>query len=214
MTDPTATCPNCGATIRFGWSHAVQTSCPFCQSVLVRGDVDLKRVGVTGDFPATSSPLQIGTTGAFQGRQFTVVGRVVYAYDRGSWNSWHVRLDGASAWISDARGEYAFLVEQPAGATVPTLDQLHLGGNFVWDRRIYKLMSVTRVRYRAVEGDLPFATWDRHEATLADLDANDGHIAMVDYHTDPAAVYLGEWTTFDDLHLEQLRELSGWPLPQ
>ncbi len=217
MTTPSATCPNCGAAIQFEWSRAVQTSCPFCHSILVRGDVDLKTVGTVGDLPATSSPLQIGTTGSFRHRKFAVVGRVVYQYERGSWNDWHVRLDdGASAWLSDARGEYAFSIEQPAGGGgggAPTVEKLHIGGNFVWDRRIYKLMAVTRARYGAAEGELPFTTWDRHEATLADLDANDGHIATVDYRSDPAAVYLGEWTTFDDLNLERLREIDGWPLP-
>jgi len=214
MTAPTATCPNCGATIRFDWSHAVQTSCPFCQSVLVRDDVDLKTVGTVGDFPATSSPLQIGTTGMFGHRRFSVVGRVVYEYDRGSWNQWHVRLDdGGSAWLSDARGEYAFYVDA-AGGEIPGLDQLHIGGNFVWERRIYKLMAVTGVRYRAAEGELPFTTWDRREATLADLDATDGHIATIDYRDHPPALALGEWTRFDDLHLERLREIDGWPLPE
>jgi hypothetical protein len=215
MTTPTATCPNCGAAIRFDWSHAVQTSCPFCHSVLVRGDVDLRTVGTVGDFPPTSSPLQIGSTGSFHHRSFAVVGRVVYEYERGTWNDWHVRLDdGGSAWLSDARGEYAFSVEQPSGGAAPALDALRLDGNFVWDHRIYKLMSVTRARYRAAEGELPFTTWDRHEATLADFDANDGHIATVDYRGEPAAVYLGEWTAFDDLHLAQLREIDGWPLPR
>jgi Domain of unknown function (DUF4178) len=213
MTESTASCPNCGATIRFDWSHAVQTSCPFCSSVIVRGDVDLTTVGTVGDFPATSSPLQIGATGAFQHRHFSVVGRVVYEYERGSWNHWHVRMDdGMSGWISDARGEYAFSREV-TGREAPSPDQLHIGGNFVWDRRIYKLMAVTRVRYRAAEGELPFTTWDRHEGTLADLDATDGHIATIDYRAQPPALYLGEWTRFGDLNLQHLREIEGWPLP-
>ncbi|HEX8726814.1 MAG TPA: DUF4178 domain-containing protein [Gemmatimonadaceae bacterium] len=213
MTEPTTACPNCGAAIRFDWSHAVQTSCPFCHSVIVRGDVDLKTVGTVGDFPATSSPLQIGTTGAFHQRPFAVVGRVVYEYERGSWNEWHVRFhDGAGAWLSDARGEYAFTVEM-AGATVPTAEQLHIGANFAWQGRIYKVMAVTPVRYRAAEGELPFTTWDRHDATLADLDASDGHIATIDYRAQPPALALGEWVRFDDLELDNLRQMDGWPLP-
>jgi len=213
MTAPPATCPNCGAAVQFAWSQAVQTTCPYCRSVLVRGDVDLRTVGTVGDFPATSSPIQLGTTGVFRHRRFAVVGRVVYEYERGSWNEWHVRLDGgASAWLSDARGEYALTIETP-GLAVPARDDLHVGGNFVWDHRIYKLMSVTVARYGAVEGDLPFTTWDRREATLAELDANDGHIATLDYRDAPPALCLGEWMTFDDLHLDRLRELDEWPRP-
>jgi Domain of unknown function (DUF4178) len=217
MTAPTTACPNCGAAIHFAWSQAVQTTCPYCQSVLVRDQVDLKRVGSIGDLPPTSSPIQLGTTGVFNRRRFSVVGRVVYVYDRGSWNEWHVRFDGAgeadgSAWLSDARGEYAFTVAT-AGRETPPLDQLHLGANFVWDHRIYKLMSVTVARHGAVEGDLPFTTWDRREATLAEFDANDGHIAMLDYRAQPPALSLGEWTTFDALRLERLRGIDGWPRP-
>ncbi len=213
MTAPTVTCPNCGAAIRFEWSGAVQTTCPYCKSVLVRDDVNLKTVGTVGDFPATSSPIQIGTTGSFRHRRFAVIGRVVYEYDRGSWNDWHVHLDdGTSAWLSDARGEYAFSIKT-ATAEAPTLEKLRVGSNFVWERRIYKLMAVTKARYRAVEGELPFTTWNRREATLVDLDATDGHIATIDYRDQPPAVYLGEWTTFDDLHLARLRAIDGWPLP-
>jgi Domain of unknown function (DUF4178) len=213
MTTPTTTCPNCGAAIHFEWSRAVQTSCPFCHSVLVREDVNLKTVGTVGDFPATSSPLQMGAGGAFGHHRFSIVGRVVYEYERGSWNDWHLRLDdGTSAWLSDARGEYAFSAEQ-TGGVAPSLEQLHIGGSFAWGGRIYKLVSVMKARYRAVEGELPFTTWNRREATLADLDATDGHIATIDYRDDPPALYLGEWTTFDDLHLDHLREIDGWPLP-
>lgn len=213
MTMPAATCPNCGAAIQFAWSNAVQTTCPYCQSVLVRGDVDLRTVGTAGEPPVTSSPLQLDTTGVFREHRFVVVGRVVYEYDRGSWNQWYVRLDdGAGAWLSDARGEYAFTVETP-GLSLPGLEQLHVGANFAWERRIYKLMSVTKARHRAVEGELPFTTWDCQQATLADLDANDGHIATLDYRTTPPSLHLGEWTTFDDLRLNHLRELAGWPLP-
>lgn len=211
------TCPNCGAAIHFAWSQAVQTICPYCKAVLIRDQMDLKRVGTVGEMPATSSPIQLGTTGAFHRRRFTVVGRVVYAYDRGSWNEWHVRFDDAgeadtSAWLSDARGEYAFAVAT-TGQETPPLDRLHPGANFAWAQRIYKLTSVTTAQYASAEGELPFTTWDRREATLAQLDANDGHIATLDYRGQPPALLLGEWATFDGLELDRLREIDGWPRP-
>ena len=212
------TCPNCGAAIHFAWSQAVQTVCPYCKAVLIRDQMDLKRVGTVGEMPATSSPIQLGTTGAFHRRRFTVVGRVVYAYDRGSWNEWHVRFDDAgeadtSAWLSDARGEYAFAVAT-TGQETPPLDRLHPGANFAWAQRIYKLTSVTTAQYASAEGELPFTTWDRREATLAQLDANDGHIATLDYRGQPPALLLGEWATFDGLELDRLREIDGWPRPE
>ena len=104
MTARTAACPNCGATIEFRWSGAVQTICPYCKAVLVRRDLDLEKVGMVSDLPPTASPIQLGTEGKFEGDAFVVVGRIVYQYERGGWNEWHLRtMRGASAWLSDAR---------------------------------------------------------------------------------------------------------------
>src|SRR3569832_470841 len=78
VTARTAACPNCGATIEFRWSGAVQTICPYCKAVLVRRDLDLEKVGMVSDLPPTASPIQLGTEGKFEGDAFVVVGRIVY----------------------------------------------------------------------------------------------------------------------------------------
>ena len=59
MTQPVANCPNCGAKIVFRWSSSVQTVCEYCKSILVRTDIDLKKVGQVADLPPDSSPIQI-----------------------------------------------------------------------------------------------------------------------------------------------------------
>jgi len=74
MSERVANCPNCGAPIKFLWSSAVQTTCEFCHSILVRRDVDLERVGELADRPPDSSPLQIASEGVYSGKPFTVVG--------------------------------------------------------------------------------------------------------------------------------------------
>src|SRR5712671_1992155 len=42
MSERVANCPNCGAPIKFLWSSAVQTTCEYCHSILIRRDVDLE----------------------------------------------------------------------------------------------------------------------------------------------------------------------------
>src|SRR6266851_8481324 len=97
MSERVANCPNCGAPIKFLWSSAVQTTCEFCHSILVRRDVDLERVGEIADLPPDSSPLQIASEGAYAGKPFVVVGRILYEYELGGWNEWHVVFnDGRS----------------------------------------------------------------------------------------------------------------------
>ena len=63
MSQPAANCPNCGALVQFRWSGAVQTTCEFCRSILVRRDLNLEKVGEVGDLPREVSPIQIGTEG-------------------------------------------------------------------------------------------------------------------------------------------------------
>src|SRR5690606_40284236 len=108
MARPVGTCPNCSAPVEFRWSSAVQTTCSHCRSVVVRRDVDLEAVGQVADLPLTPSPIQIGTRGRFEGQAFTVTGRIVYEYEHGTWNEWHLWfMDGSSGWLSDAQAEYA-----------------------------------------------------------------------------------------------------------
>src|SRR5712664_165027 len=106
MTQPTANCPNCGAKIVFRWSSSVQTVCEYCKSILVRTDVDLKKVGQVADLPPDSSPIQINTEGIYRNKAFVVVGRILYEYEQGGWEEGHVVMnDGTNAWLADAHND-------------------------------------------------------------------------------------------------------------
>src|SRR5258708_37401129 len=150
-----ANCPNCGAPVRFVWSSAVQTTCEFCHSILVRTDVDPKRVGEVADLPPDSSPLQIGSEGAYQGKSFVAVGRIIYEHAQGGWNEWHIVYnDGSSRWLSDAQLEYdlSWLTQPPE--TLPPSDQLFRGREFAWYNRRFQVTSVTTAHYKGV--------WSKH----------------------------------------------------
>lgn len=210
MSGFTANCPSCGAKIEFRWSNAVQATCPFCKSILVRHDVDLTKVGEVGDLPVDQSPIQLGTTGTYDRRNFSVVGRILYEYDRGGWNEWHLRLDDStSAWLSDAMAEYA-VSRSMASADIPPADRVRVGESYAWGGRSYEASTITKAHYRGVEGELPFETWNKHDALFVDLDAVDGHFATIDYSDDTPALYVGEYAGFDDLHLGNLRRIEGW----
>ena len=145
MTRPVAACPNCSAPVEFRWSSAVQTVCGHCRSVVVRHDVDLKAVGVVADLPLSASPIQIGTRGRFQGDAFTVTGRIVYEYEHGTWNEWHVEFaDTSSGWLSDAQAEYAVsrVVQKPA--SLPAEADLQIGQTYAFGDFSFQLTTLTR----------------------------------------------------------------------
>jgi len=210
MTQPVANCPNCGAKIVFLWSSSVQTVCEYCKSILVRTDVDLKKVGQVADLPPDSSPIQINTEGKYGNKAFVVVGRILYEYDQGGWNEWHVMMnDGTSAWLSDAQSEYAvsFSSKTP---NLPPVEQVQVGEQFTWNNQPYTVSVITPAHYRGVEGELPFQYWGKTDVTFVDLRTESGKFATLDYSDPEAALYLGEFVEFDDLKLKNLHSFEGW----
>jgi Domain of unknown function (DUF4178) len=209
MSAPQGNCPNCGAPVKFLWSSAVQTTCEFCHSILVRTDVDLKKVGEVADLPADASPIQIGTEGAYGNKSFVVVGRILYEWKQGGWNEWHIVFnDGSSGWLADAQLEYdiSWLSKpsQPLPATT------YKGNQFQWQGKTYQVTSVTKAHYKGVQGELPFQYWDKSDVLFADLRTTTNDFGTIDYSETPPLLFLGRAVEFDDLNLKNLREFEGW----
>lgn len=209
MTQPTANCPNCGAKIIFRWSSSVQTVCEYCKSVLIRTDLDLKKVGQVADLPPNSSPIQVGTEGVYSKQGFVAIGRIIYEYEQGTWNEWHLVTNNSSAWLSDAQDEYVVTFAAP-GRKLPASNQVQIGQRFVWDNQAYAVSTVTKAHYRGVEGELPFQYWDKEDVVFVDLMSPNGKFATLDYSGDPPALYLGETVEFESLKLKNLRSFEGW----
>jgi Domain of unknown function (DUF4178) len=206
-----ANCPNCGAPVEFKWSSAVQTTCPFCKSILVRRDVNLEKVGVVADLPPDSSPIQIGTEGAFQNKAFVAIGRIIYEYELGGWNEWHIMFsDGTSGWLSDAQCSYALSFLEQLPGPVPESNAVQRGQAFDWNGHHYEVTVVTQARYKGVEGELPFEYWNHDTAIFADLRTTDGRFGTIDYSQRPTVLYLGAGVEYDDLHLKNVRQFEGW----
>jgi len=214
MTQPATLCPSCGAPIVFQWSSSVQTTCAHCKSILIRTDLNLERVGVVSDLPPDGSPIQIGTSGVYENRAFTVAGRIIYDYEEGSWNEWHIVVNtpgsaAGSAWLSDAQSQYAVTFALRA-EPLPALAAVHLGDRFTWNKIVFEVTVITEARYRGVEGELPFEYWDKQGATFVDLRSTGGDFATLDYSDAEPVLYVGKMVEFDALRLKNLRALEGW----
>jgi hypothetical protein len=206
-----ANCPNCGAPVQFKWSSAVQTTCPFCKSILVRRDVNLQKVGVVADLPPDSSPIQIGAEGTYMNKTFVAIGRIIYEYELGGWNEWHIMFsDGVSGWLSDAQCNYALTFQEPAPVPLPEANAVERGQGFDLGGHHYEVSVITKAHYKGVEGELPFEYWDHHEAVFADLRTTDGRFGTIDYSMRPTVLYLGAGVEYDDLHLKNVRQFEGW----
>jgi hypothetical protein len=212
MSGRVANCPNCGAPVKFLWSSAVQTTCEYCRSILVRHDVDLQKVGEVADLPLDASPIQIATEGVHRNKPFVVIGRIIYEYDQGTWNEWHLIFnDGTSGWLSDAQLEYAVSYLFTPPAKLAHAEALSTSSRFEWGGAAYQVTSITKAQYVGVQGELPFEYWDKSQVSFVDLRTVDSRFATIDYSEDPPLLFLGEALEFEDLKLKNLRDFEGWP---
>ncbi|MEO8027631.1 MAG: DUF4178 domain-containing protein [Bryobacteraceae bacterium] len=212
MSQPNAFCPNCGAPVRFLWSSAVQTTCEFCKSILVRSDLDIRKVGEVADLPPDASPIQILTEGNWRGRGFQVIGRIIYEFELGVWNEWHaVFSDGSSGWISDAQASYAISFLQPP-QPLPSPSEAYRGAHFNFGGIDFEVTTRTQARYRGVQGELPFQFWDKTQVSFIDMRTRTGQFGTLDYSENPPLLFIGESVPYEELNLKNVREFEGWTL--
>jgi hypothetical protein len=211
MSRPVANCPQCGAKIEFRWSGAVQTTCEFCQSILIRSDMDVQKVGVVADLPLDASPIQINTEGVWQNRAFTVVGRIIYEHSAGLWNEWHLLFtDGTSGWLSDAQLEWAITFLHNVTISGAEQYRITVGQKYKWNEVEYEVTARTMAKYRGVEGQLPFAYWDKESVQFIDLRTQGALFATIDFSENPGIVFLGQFVEFEQLQLKNLKQFEGW----
>jgi endogenous inhibitor of DNA gyrase (YacG/DUF329 family) len=205
-----AACPNCGAPVEFRSAASASAVCSFCRSTLLRdGDV-LRRIGASSELFDDHSPLQLGAAGTLQGIAFTLVGRLQFGYEGGTWNEWHALFDnGRSGWLSEDNGAYVFSFDAALTDTPPGADELHAGERRMVAGRAWDVASVTTARLLAAQGELRFSPPLQGEFVVADLRNAQGEVGTLDYST-PGTVHwaVGRGTTLGELKLQGLREVS------
>jgi len=186
--------------------------CEFCGSILVRTDLDLKKVGEVSDLAMEdASPIQINTEGVYDEKAFVVVGRIIYEYDQGGWNEWHLMFnDGTSGWLSDAQLEWS-VTKQYATPQIPYAPHdIKPGITLTFGGTDFEVTTITQARYKGVEGQLPFEYWDKTKVMFVDLRTYSRDFATLDYSDPQPLLFIGEFVDFEDLRLTNLRQFEGW----
>lgn len=178
-----AACPSCGAPVDFASAASASAVCSFCRSTLVRDGEALRRVGQVGELFDDHSPLQLGAAGRHQGLAFTLVGRLQYGYEGGSWNEWHALFDnGRSGWLSEDNGAYvfAFDAELPAEA-LPAPLEWAVGLRYSVAGRSWDVASLTQAKLLAAQGELPRPPHLLGSFLVVDLRNAAGEVGTLDY---------------------------------
>ncbi|MES2229273.1 MAG: DUF4178 domain-containing protein [Pseudomonadota bacterium] len=192
-TEPTpqrayrAACPNCGAPVEFRSAASAFAVCSFCKSTVVREGEALRRIGESAELFDEHSPLQLGAAGAHQGAAFTLVGRLQYRYDGGTWNEWHALFDsGKSGWLSEDNGRCVIGFDAPLEGAAPSAEGLRAGAPVVIGGQAWSVASVTTATLIAAQGELPYPPNLHSGFVVSDLRNAHGEVGTLDY-SEPAA---------------------------
>jgi Domain of unknown function (DUF4178) len=199
-------CPGCGAPVQFKSAASVMVVCEFCKTTLLKDADSVRNLGKMSEVLEDYSPLQIGSSGQYGSRSFSLVGRLQLKYSDGYWNEWYALFDdGSSGWLSDASGQYTLSFLKPVDATLPLFDKLvpgnilHLGGN------AFATSDVRTARCTGGQGELPFKVGPGYEAKVADFRSGDQFLTL-DYSDPDVRAYVGQSVTLDGLKAQLLRQ--------
>jgi endogenous inhibitor of DNA gyrase (YacG/DUF329 family) len=201
-----AACPGCGAPVEFRSAQSAFAVCSYCRSTIVRdGDV-LSRTGKMSEVFEDYSPLQIGAAGRWENRVFTLVGRLQYKGQTGTWTEWHAVFDdGASAVLAEDNGSYVFARPAELGRNAPPAASLRVGATTSVAGKPFSVASNVQVALVSAQGELPKLPPLGVSFAMVELRSSGGEVASVDYGSQPPALSRGVAVRLDGLQMTGLR---------
>ncbi|PSJ80127.1 DUF4178 domain-containing protein [Neisseria iguanae] len=211
-------CPSCGAPVQAYSATAVTLVCSYCNSMLVRHDGSIADTGRDSALLEDFSPLQIGTTGRFLLRGFSIIGRLQAYYDGGVWNEWYVLFDdGHDGWLSEAGDLYVMTMSDRLLQPMPNFHDIRAGFSTLNHNGKQFMASDVReisLSQTAVQGELPFRIQGKTVSRTADWRCENLFLTL-DYAEAEPQAFVGRMVKLDDLHLtntrsdDQIRESAG-----
>ncbi|WP_201799813.1 DUF4178 domain-containing protein [Andreprevotia sp. IGB-42] len=180
--------------------------CSYCQSTLLRDADSVRDQGKMSAVLEDYSRIQIGMSGLWANRPFSVVGRIQLRYEDGLWNEWYLWFDdGRAGWLADASGQYVMTTDLGPATDAPAFETLRPEFRYNRDGKSFVFSDVRTAQCTGGEGELPFSVGAGWQARVAD--ARSGKLFLtLDYSDGPARLYLGEAVTLEGLRVQLSRE--------
>jgi len=209
-----APCPGCGAPVEFKSAQSTHAVCPYCQSTVVRSGEVLTRVGKMAEVFDDHSPLQLMASGRItldgQDLPFTLIGRLQYKGDTGTWTEWNAFLDdGTTATLGEDNGAYVFTRPATAGRELPAAEQFRVGMTTAVAGKAYSVAANVQAQLISAQGELPKLPPLGQPFSMVELRSADGEVLSIDYGSAPPKVDRGRAVQLDDLKLQGLKDASA-----
>jgi hypothetical protein len=203
----TLSCPSCGAEVRFRSHAAVMAVCEYCRTGVLKDPGSVGDLGKIAEVLEDYSPIQLGTSGTWASRPFTVLGRLQLRYDAGFWNEWYLLFDdGETGWLGDASGQFTITVEKRLDGALPAFADLRPGHHVTVAGERWMAADVRTARCTGGQGELPFRVGAGWQAKVADLRAGSAFLTLDYSDGDVPQAYAGVPVTLDSLRPQLLRD--------
>ncbi len=209
-----APCPGCGAPVEFRSAQSTHAVCGYCQSTVVRSGEVLARLGKMAELFDDHSPLQLMASGRIvldgQEQPFTLIGRLQYKNEAGTWAEWVAYLnDGSMATLGEDNGAYVFTRPDPAIRALPDAGRLRAGTTTAINGKTFSVAYAGQGSLIAAQGELPRLPPLGQPFAMAELRSSDGEVLSIDYGVQPPRVERGRSVLLDDLKLQGLKDASA-----
>jgi endogenous inhibitor of DNA gyrase (YacG/DUF329 family) len=205
----TAPCPGCGAPVAFRSAQSTHAVCGYCQSTVVRDGETLSRIGKMAELFDDHSPLQLLAQGRFQGRAFTLVGRLQFKSGSGAWTEWIALFDdGSEAVLAEDNGAYVMALPASLERALPQAQQLRLGATTAVGGKPFTVAMNEDVALVSAQGELPKLPPLGKLFSMVELRSADNEVLSIDYGSEPPTLSKGRAVLLEELKLSGLREES------
>jgi hypothetical protein len=211
-------CPQCGGSVTFHSSIALTATCPYCQSITLRKDLNIELLGKQAILPPDLSPLQLGSTGLFENQAFVIRGRLKVTYEQGSWNEWFIEFtNGQTGWLAEFMG--FFTISKPI--KIPESITFNIAQSFNFNQQQYVINDIKKVEVTAWEGELPWIILPQESYQSIDCTAlaygrfdpqilSTRPFLNITIHENQQKAFLGRYCHFDELEFKNQRQVPGW----
>ncbi len=206
-----ANCPSCGGIVEFKSGASIVVVCPYCRSAVARTDRGLEDLGKVAEIAGSESPLKLGLKGTFNDTRFELTGRAQYKHSQGgSWDEWYATFNnGWVGWLAEAQGNFyiTFFQPVPKSVTLPTFDQLQVGGAIPAVPGAPELLvqEASTATATAAEGEIPYEFSPGENSQFADLVGKNGAFGTLDFSFSPPWLFVGKQVTLAEIGLSDAR---------
>lgn len=173
--------------------------------------MNLETLGKKSQLLQDMSPFQVGTSGRYNGKGFTLLGRTKMLYSKGTWSEWYAAFDdGTEGWLAEAQGFYMMSFRMEDLNHVPDPDSINLNAQVQLGNQTFTVDDYRKVMYAASEGELPFIFEEGDYAYSVDLHGAGGQFANISYSDEKVEVFVGKYQSFESFQFQNLRQIDGW----